>query len=76
MIRLRTSCLLVLLVLAPPSAAQEWADKMFETRSHDFGTIARASKAEFAFELSNLYLDDVHIASVSRQLWLHHSAHR
>lgn len=37
---------------------------MFEARSHDFGTIARAAKAEFAFEVKNLYLKDVHIASV------------
>ena len=37
---------------------------MFEARSHDFGNIARAAKAEFAFELTNLYLEDVHIASV------------
>ena len=59
-----SSSLLVVLLLAAPCAAQEWADKMFETRSHDFGTIARAAKAEFAFELTNLYLEDVHIASV------------
>ena len=56
--------LLVALLLTAPCAAQEWADKMFETRSHDFGTVARAAKAEFAFEFSNLYLEDVHIASV------------
>jgi hypothetical protein len=37
---------------------------MFAVRSHDFGTIARGAKAEFAFELTNLYLEDVHIASV------------
>jgi hypothetical protein len=37
---------------------------MFATRSHDFGTVARAAKTEFAFELTNPYLDDVHIASV------------
>jgi len=62
--RLHVPSLLVAFLLAAPCAAQEWADKMFETRSHDFGTIARAAKAEFAFELSNLYLEDVHIAGV------------
>ena len=56
--------LLVALLLAAPCSAQEWADKMFATRSHDFGTVARAAKAEFAFELTNLYLEDVHIAGV------------
>ena len=34
------------------------------TRSHDFGTIARGAKAEFAFEFTNPYLGDVHIANV------------
>jgi hypothetical protein len=58
------SSLLVVFLVAAPCVAQEWADKMFETRSHDFGAIARAAKAEFAFELSNLYLEDVHIAGV------------
>ena len=33
-------------------------------RSYDFGNIARGAKTEFAFELTNLYLEDVHIASV------------
>ena len=44
--------------------SQEWARKMFETTRHDFGTVARAAKAEHEFALSNLYLEDVHIASV------------
>ena len=61
----RTTLLpLIVTVLCSPCAAQEWAEKMFTTRSHDFGHIARDAKAEFAFEFSNLYLEDVHIASV------------
>lgn len=55
---------LLLCVLATPLPAQDWAGKMFETTSHDFGTIARGAKAEFRFELENIYLDDVHIAAV------------
>ncbi len=55
---------LAVCLLAAPCAAQEWADKMFETRSHDFGTIARGAKAEFAFEFTNHYLGDVHVADV------------
>jgi hypothetical protein len=52
-------------VLLPVSAsAQEWATKMFATISHDFGTVARGEKAEYAFELENLYVEEVHIASV------------
>jgi hypothetical protein len=51
-------------MLCSPCSAQEWADKMFTARSYDFGNIARGAKAEFAFELTNLYLEDVHIAAV------------
>ena len=36
---------------------------MFKTTEHDFGTVARGSKAEFDFTLSNLYVDDVHIVT-------------
>ncbi len=36
---------------------------MFKTTEHDFGTVARGSKAEFHFTLSNLYIDDVHIVT-------------
>ena len=64
MIRASMPSLLAALLLAVPCSAQEWADKMFAARSHDFGSIARGAKAEFAFELTNLYLEDVHIASV------------
>jgi hypothetical protein len=45
--------------------AQDWARKMFTTTSHDFGAVARGAKAEFRFPLSNIYLEDVHIVSVS-----------
>ena len=64
MIRASMPSLLAALLLAVPCAAQEWADKMFTARSYDFGSIARGAKAEFAFELTNLYLEDVHVASV------------
>ena len=44
-----------------PSFGQDWASKMFKTADHDFGTVARGSKAEFDFTLTNLYKEDVHI---------------
>jgi len=50
--------------IAVTAQAQEWAEKMFTARSYNFGNIARGAKAEYAFELTNLYLEDVHIASV------------
>jgi hypothetical protein len=46
-----------------PCCAQDWASKMFKTTEHDFGTAARGSKAEFDFNFTNLYRDDVHIVS-------------
>jgi hypothetical protein len=47
-----------------PLLATEWAEKMFQTTRHDFGSVARGAKAEFRFELTNVYLEDVHIAAV------------
>lgn len=54
------------LLWATGSAAlgQEWARKMFEATSHDFGLVARGAKAEFRFKLTNLYLEDAHISDV------------
>jgi hypothetical protein len=54
------------LVLATGSTAlgQEWARKMFEKTSHDFGLVARGAKAEFRFKLTNIYVEDVHISGV------------
>ena len=45
-----------------PAPAQDWATKMFETTSHDFGSVARGAKAQFQFVFSNIYLETVHIA--------------
>src|SRR5206468_11209269 len=56
---------IALLTLVPAAAsAKEWAQKMFAATSHDFGHVARGAKAEFAFELQNVYEEDVHIADV------------
>jgi hypothetical protein len=55
----------LLFTLAPGiSQAKEWALKMFTATNHDFGHVARGAKAEFAFEIQNLYEEDVHIADV------------
>lgn len=57
---------MVLVLLAGTSAAgaQEWARKMFDATSHDFGTVARGSKIEHRFKITNLYEEDVHITAV------------
>ena len=44
--------------------AEDWATKMFETQSHDFGTVARGAKAAYRFQVKNIYEEDVHIAWV------------
>ncbi len=54
----------VVVLLSVPTFGQEWATKMFATTSHDFGTVARGQRTEFEFVLENLYVEDVHIASV------------
>src|SRR6188768_1949121 len=63
---LRKVVLTTIVLLASTRAlpAKEWAQKMFHVTSHDFGHLARGAKAEFSFELQNLYEEDVHIADV------------
>ncbi len=62
----RHSALAVLWVclFAGTALAQDWAAKMFETTRHDFGPVARNSKAEFEFKLKNLYAEDVRLVDV------------
>lgn len=47
-----------------PAPAQEWARKMFQESSYNFGTVARGAKTEHRFVFKNLYRDDLHVASV------------
>lgn len=56
-------CFLVVLALRP-AAAQDWAAKMFPTTAHDFGSLARGAKAQYAFTFSNPYVEEVHVAGV------------
>lgn len=56
--------LALLSATGPAARAQEWARKMFEETSHDFGAVARGAKAEYRFKLANIYLEDVHISGV------------
>ena len=55
---------LISTVLCSSSFAQQWAADMFETKDHNFGTVARGAKADFEFVFTNIYLEDVHVASV------------
>lgn len=49
---------------ASVAAGDDWATKIFETTRHDYGQVARGAKTQFEFVLKNVYLEDVHIASV------------
>lgn len=62
----RQAILSSLLVLAAASNGwgQEWARKMFDATDHDFGAVARGSKIEHRFVITNLYEEDVHITGV------------
>ena len=46
---------MLIAVAADAAQAQEWANKMFNVTSHNFGTVARGSKTEFRFTFRNLY---------------------
>jgi hypothetical protein len=64
---LRSTGLVALWAAVTPTRsarAQDWAKKLFKTHDHNFGTVARAAKAEFVFELENIYEETLHIASV------------
>jgi Protein of unknown function (DUF1573) len=55
---------LVLLVCATAAPAQEWARKMFNDTSHDFGNVARGAKAQYHFKFKNIYEETVHVLSI------------
>lgn len=64
--KLGKNAALFCLVLCLPMAAdaQEWPKKMFEKLEHDFGTVARGSDTVYKFEVTNKFVEDVHIKSV------------
>ncbi len=43
---------------------QDWAKKMFDHTSHDFGVVARGAKVEHRFTFENIYEEDAHVAAV------------
>ncbi|MCA8986698.1 MAG: DUF1573 domain-containing protein [Planctomycetaceae bacterium] len=42
----------------------EWAMKMFEESSHDFGVVAKGSAVQHRLKVTNIYNETVHIADV------------
>ncbi|MCH2114426.1 MAG: DUF1573 domain-containing protein [Pirellulales bacterium] len=65
MIRSMIAGLLLLIGAGVDSlSAQDWAEKMFEEREHNFGTVARGADTEYRFEITNLYKQTMHITHV------------
>jgi hypothetical protein len=58
--------LIVAAGLGSPGVAlsQNWPDQMFGDRQHDFGVVARGSKAEHSFRFENTSTEPVHVHSV------------
>jgi len=54
--------MLLAAVFTPPASAQDWARKMFDKTSYDFGTVARGATVEHRFAVENIYLEDAHIS--------------
>jgi hypothetical protein len=46
------------------ATAADWADRLFPVKTHDFGTVAVASKTEFVFPIRNQTGQDIHISNV------------
>jgi hypothetical protein len=53
-----------LVCVATPVSAQDWAQKMFQVTSHNFGTVAKGSKTDYRFVFRNIYKEDVHVVGV------------
>ncbi|HXY33771.1 MAG TPA: DUF1573 domain-containing protein [Planctomycetaceae bacterium] len=43
----------------------DWAKKMFDSTSHDFGVVARGAEVTHRFRIKNLYTQDVQISNVT-----------
>lgn len=49
---------------AAPAQERTWAEKMFDSLSHDFGVVARGADVRYRFKVTNLYKESVHISNV------------
>lgn len=54
----------LLLLIGSTASAQEWAEKMFEKREHNFGTVARGAETVYKFEVTNIYKQTMNIVGV------------
>jgi len=58
------ACVLAFISASAVAAEPNWAEKMFDSRSHDFGVIPLTSKVTHRFLVKNFYRETVHIAGV------------
>jgi hypothetical protein len=65
--RILTTVSLACIVFFLPErcSAKQWADDLFQTKSHSFGSVGRGAKAEFEFKLTNPFIEDIEISSAS-----------
>ena len=61
---LRVLLILGCMSLGSAGFAQQWASDLFETSSHDFGSVAQGAKVEYDFVLTNNFAANVHITGV------------
>jgi hypothetical protein len=54
------------LVAVQYTRADSWAGRLFPETKHNFGTVARAAKAEYVFEFENKLGRDIHVAGIRR----------
>lgn len=68
MFRLLLMLAVLIAVQTPVAGAQQWARKMFlrcnDSLRHDFGVVAKGSKAVHDFQFQNIFEEDIHIAGV------------
>ena len=50
--------------LGQSGAGQDWARKMFDYTTYDFGVVARGARAEHRFTVENIYVEDAHISAI------------
>ncbi len=62
--RMVFASLLVVALTGTTGLGQEWAEKMFDHTSYDFGTVAAGTKVEHRFRFENIYVEDVQLLSV------------
>jgi hypothetical protein len=55
---------LPLFVLTASAESSDWANRAFNNRHHNFGTVARAAKVEHVFEFTNPFNQTLHVSGV------------